>query len=279
MTNKNKKEFEFWKEKYLQNKSAYEAQRQLMDKRELLYKGTKTIYSSSGDEAEKSATHVRNIVFENIETEIDSSIPAPKVTAKRKSDEWLAKEIEDMLKNVVEILPFDQLNDIQERTSYIQGGSYFLCEWDDTLRKRDTVGEISVYAAHTKQLIPQDGIYTSTDDMDYIFVESARTRAYLKKRYGVECTEPESIPDIRGEDAQSADDLVTVVTGFFKNENGDVGRIVFTNDKLLEYLEDYQARYVSKCSSCGEVGKDEGHFCGCKSFNVEKEDGEEMFED
>ena len=65
MTNKNKKEFEFWKEKYLQNKSAYEAQRQLMDKRELLYKGTKTIYSSSGDEAEKSATHVRNIVFEN----------------------------------------------------------------------------------------------------------------------------------------------------------------------------------------------------------------------
>jgi len=275
----NKKEFQFWKEKYLQNKSAYEAQRKLMDKRELLYKGTKTIYSSSGDEAEKSATHVRNIVFENIETEIDSSIPAPKVTAKRKSDEWLAKEVEDMLKNVVEILPFDQLNDIQERTSYIQGGSYFLCEWDDTLRKRDTVGEISVYAAHPKQIIPQDGIYTSTDDMDYIFVESARTRAYLKKRYGVECTEPESIPDIRGEDAQSADDLVTVVTGFFKNENGDVGRIVFTDDKLLEYLEDYQARYVSKCSSCGEVGKDECHFCGCKSFNVEKEDGEEMFED
>ncbi len=279
MKNKNKKEFEYWKEKYLQNKSAYESQRQLMDKRELLYKGTKTIYSSSGDEAEKSATHVRNIVFENIETEIDSSIPAPKVTAKRKSDEWLAKEIEDMLKNIVDVLPFDQLNDIQERTSYIQGGSYFLCEWDDSSRKRDTIGEISISSAHPKQIIPQDGIFTSTDDMDYIFIESARTRSFLKKRYGIQCTESESIPDIRGEDVQSADDLVTVITGFFKNENGDVGRIVFTDDTLLEYLEDYQARYVSKCISCGEIGKDECHFCGCKSFVSEKEEGEEMFDD
>ncbi len=275
-----KKEFEHFKEKYLNSKNAFESQRKLMDNRELLYRGTKTIFSPSGDESEKSATHVRNIVFENIESEIDSSIPAPKVTAKRKEDEWLAEEIEDMLKNILDILPFEQLNDLQERTAYIQGGSYFLCEWDDDIRKKGTAGEISVSVEHPKQIIPQDGIYGSTDNMDYIFVESARTRGYLKSRYGFETDEAESIPDIRGvEDTSAADDLVTVVTGFFKNGEGSIGRIVFTGDTLLEYLDDYQSRYVSRCAKCGEIGKDVCTLCGSEKFVLEKEDFEELYED
>lgn len=274
------KQFDYWKEKYLSSKEAFESQRSLMDNRELLYKGTKTIFSPSGDEAEKSATHVRNIVFENIEAEIDSSIPAPKVTAKRKQDEWLAEEIEDMLKNIVDILPFEQLNDMQERTAYIQGGSYFLCEWNDENRKRDSVGEISVSVEHPKQIIPQDGIYGSTDNMDYIFVETARTRGYIAQRYGIETEEGEEIPDIRGsEDMSVADDLVTVVTGFFKNGTGSIGRIVFTGDTLLEYLEDYQSRYVSRCVKCGEIGEGSCTLCGGNKFSAEREDYEELYED
>ncbi|MBE6649382.1 MAG: hypothetical protein E7614_07695 [Ruminococcaceae bacterium] len=275
-----KKEFEYFKEKYLNSKNAFEAQRKLMDNRELLYRGTKTLFSPSGEEAEKSATHVRNIVFENIESEIDSSIPAPKVTAKRKEDEWLAEEIEDMLKNILDVLPFEQLNDLQERTAYIQGGSYFLCEWDDTVRKKGASGEIAVSVEHPKQVIPQDGIYGSTDNMDYIFIESARTRGYLKKRYGFETEDAEAIPDIRGvTDISAADDLVTVVTGFFKNGEGSIGRIVFTGDTLLEYLNDYQSRYVSRCVKCGEIGKDVCTLCGGEKFILEKEDSEELFED
>ncbi len=277
---KHQKNFEYWKEKYLSSKTAFESQRKLMDNRELLYKGTKTIFSPCGDEAEKSATHVRNIVFENIEAEIDSSIPAPKVTAKRKQDEWLAEEIEDMLKNVVDILPFEQLNDMQERTAYIQGGSYFLCEWDDENRKNGSIGEISVSVEHPKQIIPQDGIFGSVDNMDYVFIESARTRGYVERRYGLVTDEGEEIPDIRGsENMSSADDLVTVITGFFKNGNGSIGRIVFMGDVLLEYLEDYQSRYVSRCVKCGEIGKDVCSLCGGKTFITEKEEYEELFED
>ena len=276
----NQKEFEYWKEKYLSGKAAFESERSKMDTRELLYKGTKTIYSPSGDEASKSASHVRNIVFENIEAEIDSSIPAPKVTAKRKEDEWLAEEIEDMLKNVIDILPFEQLNDMQERTAYIQGGSYFLCEWNDQLRKIGSVGEISVSAEHPKQVIPQDGIYSSIDQMDYIFIETARTRRYLEERYGKATDEPEAIPDIRGsENVSAADDLVTVVTGFFKNGIGSIGRIVFTGDTLLEYMEDYQARYISRCVKCGEIGEGVCSLCGSRKFSKEKEDFEELYED
>lgn len=274
------KQFEYWKEKYLSCKNAFESQRKMMDNRELLYKGTKTIFSPSGDEAEKSASHVRNIVFENIEAEIDSSIPAPKVTAKRQKDEWLAEEIEDMLKNILDILPFEQLNDMQERTAYIQGGSYFLCEWNDSERKKDSVGEISVSVEHPKQIIPQDGIYGSPDNMDYIFVETARTKGFVEGRYKIISTEGEQIPDIRGsENVSPADDLVTVVTGFFKNGKGSIGRIVFTGETLLEYLEDYQSRYVSRCVKCGEVGDGVCSLCGGRSFSMEKEEFEELYED
>ena len=274
------KQFDYWMEKYLSCKDAFESQRKLMDNRELLYKGTKTIFSPSGDEAEKSASHVRNIVFENIEAEIDSSIPAPKVTAKRQKDEWLAEEIEDMLKNILDILPFEQLNDMQERTAYIQGGSYFLCEWNDSERKKDSVGEISVSVEHPKQIIPQDGIYGSPDNMDYIFVETARTRGFVERRYGIVSTEGEQIPDIRGpENVSPADDLVTVVTGFFKNGKGSIGRIVFTGETLLEYMEDYQSRYVSRCVKCGEVGEGVCSLCGGSSFSLEKEEFEELYED
>ncbi len=274
------KQFEYWKEKYLSSKNAFESQRKQMDNRELLYKGTKTIFSPSGDEAEKSATHVRNIVFENIESEIDSSIPAPKVTAKRKQDEWLAEEIEDMLKNILDILPFEQLNDMQERTAYIQGGSYFLCEWNDEERKKDTVGEISVTVEHPKQIIPQDGIYGSTDNMDYIFVETARTKRYIESHYGIIADDSEQIPDIRGsENVSAADDLVTVVTGFFKNKQGSIGRIVFTGETLLEYLEDYQSRYISRCVKCGEIGEGTCSLCGGEKFSFEREEYEELYED
>ncbi len=276
----NKKEFEYWKGKYAESKNAFESQRKLMDNRELLYRGTKTIFSPSGDEAEKSASHVRNIVFENIETEIDSSIPAPKVTAKREEDEWKAREIEDMLKNIVDMLPFEQLNDMQERTAYIQGGSYFLCEWDDRQRKKGQMGEISVSVEHPKQVIPQDGIFGSVDNMDYVFVETARTKGYIKQRYGVDIDSGEEIPDIRGTgDVQPSDDLVTVITGFFRNREGSIGRITFTTDTLLEYLEDYQSRYVSRCVKCGEVGNGVCRLCGGEKFVSEKEDFEELYED
>ena len=279
MERKKAPDFELWKERYAMTKKAYESEQKSMDDRELLYRGTKKIFTEDGTEAEKSATHVRNIVFENVESMIDSSIPAPKVTAKRKQDEWLAAEIEDMLKNVVSVIPVERLNDLQERTTSIQGGGYFFCEWDDTIKRHGEKGEITVAVGHPKQVIPQDGVFTDVEDMDYIFIESAKTRGYLKKRFpNMTLPESEESPEIRGaDDVAPSDDLVTVVTGYFKNGNGGIGRIIFTVDLLLEYLEDYQTRYVSRCTSCGEAGEGVCSFCGGTKFVRDKEEEEEMF--
>ena len=50
-----------------------------------------------------AAGNVRNIVAENIESQVSTDIPQPKVTARRKQDEGLARLIEDMLRNELEI--------------------------------------------------------------------------------------------------------------------------------------------------------------------------------
>ena len=73
----------------------------------------------------RTTPHVRNIVAENIESQVSTDIPQPKVTARRKQDEGLARLIEDMLRNELDRLPMEYLNDMQERTVPIQGGSFF----------------------------------------------------------------------------------------------------------------------------------------------------------
>ena len=67
--------------------------RELMERREALYRGSRDIdvvgrggQLSSGAPA-AAATVVRNIVAECVESLVDSSIPQPKVTARRKEDE------------------------------------------------------------------------------------------------------------------------------------------------------------------------------------------------
>ena len=80
------------------------------------------------------ARHVRNIIAENIESEISSSIPQPKVTARRREDEGKAKLIEDMIRDELNRLPMERINDQMERTVPIQGGGLYLVEWDSTER-------------------------------------------------------------------------------------------------------------------------------------------------
>ena len=49
---------------------------------------------------------MRNIIAENIESQVNSNLPMPKVTARRKKDEHLAKLIEDMIRNELNRMPF-----------------------------------------------------------------------------------------------------------------------------------------------------------------------------
>ena len=244
-----------WQKRLADSDVAWKAQMTKMDRREHLYSGDRELRAlTKGDEGQK-APHIRNIVFENIESQVSSAIPSPKVTPRRKEDEALAAKIEHWLRCELDRLPFETINDQAERTVPIQGGAGFLVAWDNRKRTHDTVGEEEVAFLHPKQFAPQPGIYTGIQDMDWFIVRQPTTKENIRRRYDVNVEdEGEQEPQVRGTgDEDTADDAVTMYIGYAKNDRGGIDRYVWVNDIELEDLENYQARRVPVCAHCGRV--------------------------
>ena len=262
-----------WQDRLQKARQEYQHALDKMDESERLYRGTHKIDRVKGGKLDpKDATTVRNVVAEIIEAEVSSDIPTPKVTPQHQEDEQLAKIIEDYLRDEIDRLPFERINDQDERTTPVHGGDLFLVEWDNTAMTHTTRGALSVSLLHPKQFIPQPGVY-EIPDMDYFFIQLAQTKDYIKKKYGVDVsTESEEQPDARGFDKPTVDDLVTENIGYFKNKNGGIGCVAWCNDILLEYMEDYQARRIKRCAKCGmEMQGDACAYCG----STKCEDSEE----
>lgn len=264
-----------WQTRLQKARQEYRHALDKMDESEALYRGTHKIDRTRGSTSKnepKDATTVRNVVAEIIEAEVSSDIPTPKVTPQHQEDEQLAKTIEDYLRDEIDRLPFERINDQDERTTPVHGGDLFLVEWDNTAMTHTTRGALSVSLLHPKQFIPQPGVY-EIPDMDYFFIQLAQTKDYIKNKYGVDVsTESEEQPDARGFDKPTVDDLVTENIGYFRNKDGGIGRVAWCNDILLEYMEDYQARRIKRCSKCGmEMQGDTCPYCG----NAKSEDSVE----
>lgn len=270
-----------WQARLQRNENAYSHRLAAMDERERIYKGSRKIDKRVIGDYTDEAAHVRNLTAEIIEAQVNSSIPQPKVTAMRQEDERKAKLIEDMLRNELNRLPMEQLNDQQERTVPIQGGGMFLVEWDNTQRSHTTVGELVVSLLHPKQVIPQDGVYTGVEDMDYIILKMPQTKEYIKRRYGVDVkSETEQEPDVKSEANQSpADDMVTQYIAYYRNSKGGIGLYSWVCDTELEDIDDYQARRVKRCKQCGEAKPLDGNVCpkcGAKEWTSEVQEYETL---
>lgn len=284
-----------WQERLSQSDSRWSAEVEKMNERESIYNGLRTMTplvpgDTHRDGTKKKTSHVRNITFENIESQVSSAIPQPKVTPRRKKDEHLANVIEHFLRNELDRLPFEAINDLAERTVPIQGGVGFLVEWDNTKRTSTTVGEVNVTLIHPKQFAPQPDVYTSIADMDYFIVKVPTTKGCIERRYGVVLeTEGESEPDIRGGDGSTSEENLTLYMGYALNDHGGIDRYTWVNDTELESLEDYQARRQPVCERCGKVKPLAGQevngsvyaggacpWCGGKKWDERVQDFEEL---
>lgn len=246
-----------WQRRRSDADSEYDAEEKKMDRREQLYNGDPTLEPLVDGDVKKSGgkkktSHVRNIVFENIESMVSSSIPTPKVTAKHKEDERLAAIIEHWLRNELDRLPFETMNDMAERTVPIQGGVGWLIEWDNTEQTHSTVGGIKITLLHPKLFAPQPGVYTGINDMDWFIIKAPTTKGSVKREYGIDVFSlSEDEPELRTSDGvASRDEMLTKYIGYEKNEDGGVDRFVWVNDTVLENIENYQARHQEVCRSC-----------------------------
>lgn len=256
---KNEK-LEKWQGRLASARSAYSAELNKMRQREKMYYGSHEIINGK-----KQATNVRNAVYELIESQVDTSVPQPKVTAIHAEDTELAKRIENALRNEIRRMSMTQLNDSAERTVPVQGGDFYHVEWNPAAGYHCTLGDVEVSLRHPRQVIPQPGIYR-LEDMDYLFVQISKSKEALQAKYGVTLTDDtEETPEVRG-DTETYSGVVTQNLVYYKHDHGTVGLFSWVGDQVLEDHPDYYARTAEVCVKCGRKRVGDTCVCGGKKF-------------
>ncbi len=227
------------------------------------YRGSDEIDGSS-----ERALTVRNITYEMIESEISSDIPRPKVDAAYYSErrERNAKNIERLLSSLRDKLPYERMNDLDERYTYIYGASVWYAEWDNSAKLGREVGGVRLYCLAPRNFIPQPGI-TEIEDMEYCFIRHTTTGAELLSKYSIsekdlssaECNE-------EGEGDEYG--TYTVTSAFYKDEMGEIGRFIFSGELILMDMPRAYCRKVNVCEVCGENEE----FCRCKKKKIRTRD-------
>lgn len=251
---------EKWQGRLASARSAYSAELNKMRQREKMYYGSHEIINGK-----KQATNVRNAVYELIESQVDTSVPQPKVTAIHAEDTELAKRIENALRNEMRRMSMTQLNDSAERTVPVQGGDFYHVEWNPAAGYHCTLGDVEVSLRHPRQVIPQPGIYR-LEDMDYVFVQISKSKEALQAKYGVTLTDDtEETPEVRG-DTETHSGVVTQNLVYYKHDHGTVGLFSWVGDQVLEDHPDYYARTAEVCVKCGRKRVGDTCVCGSKKF-------------
>ena len=266
------KKLKEWKKKYENAKNEYEANLNLMDVYDKMYEGDRHVNrnpNNGGGLSKVLAINVRNITFDLIESEVDSAIPFPKVIPIHKEDEEQAKILEAFLRGEIDKQHFKAKNDVQERTTPVQGGSFNIVEWDNSIKTHCAVGDLSVNDLHPKQVIPQEGV-TELEKMDYVFIRQNQTKDYIKRRFGKDVSTEEGVAE---DEDKPLENIVELVTVYFKNKDGGIGRYRWVGDVEIEDSEDYEARSIKVCKECGAtVMGDECPQCGSKKFETQTDE-------
>jgi hypothetical protein len=195
------------------------------------------------DGSETRADMVRNITYELIESQVSANIPYPRIEPSAFSDrrEENARTLEQLCSDCISRLPFQEMNDSDERYTYVFGGSVWYIEWEEG-------AGVKVHSISPESFIPEPGIY-SVEDMNYCFIRSVTTRSELFTKYRLSASEVARASLDYEFSGEPMADTVEVVTAFYKDKDGDVGKAVFSGDILLSD----RPKYFYKRNEAGEI--------------------------
>lgn len=252
----------FFQGLYTEARSAAEEQYADLEKHLAQYKGSRII-----DDSDIEAKAIRNITYELVESQVTSYLPTPAVSPKMWSEknERNAKSIETLLRNKRNELPFEKLNDMDERFNPIYGGSIWLIEWDNSIATHNTVGDVKISCLSPKRFTGQPGIY-DVKEMEYCFIEFETTKEDIVRKYGVS----PSIADETESDENADDKTATLYVCYYKNEKDKVCQYIWSADTELLDLEDYYARKRRVCRLCGKREE----LCSCEKPKLELQNEE-----
>lgn len=254
---------QFFKDLFENAKGQQSALRDDFDKWSKQYKGDLTI-----DGSDEPALTGRNITYELIESQFSSYLPSTAVTPEVYSErnDRNAKSIERLLKNKRNQLPFEKMNDIDERYSPIYGGSIWLVEWDNSIKTHNTVGDVKITCWSPSHFVGQPCIY-DIDDMEYCFITFETTKEDLVRKYGVSIDVSD---DTESENGGETDETATVNVCYYKNDEDKICQYIWSGDTELQDIEDYYSRKVYVCKNCGRRKE----LCTCDKPDYELQDDE-----
>ena len=258
---------EFFKALYQCAENAYAPRLWAFERAMKQYKGSPEIDGSS-----EEAITVRNITYEIVESQVNSHIPSPKADATSYSEKRgrNAVSIERLCRSIRNRLPFDEMNDMDERYTYVYGGSVWYVDWDNSSEYMGEVGGVRIECLSPCDFIPQPNIY-DIDDMEYCFLKFITTKSELTRRYGIP-EDKTSLADFEYEydGDEDVSDTVKTVTCFYRDDDGEIGRFIFSGDLILSDLPHYYMRKKRLCKACGK----EEEICQCNAKHIESEDVE-----
>lgn len=255
--------------KFNVSRSAYD--QDILDEREMIYDGThsvdKNINNANTNTIDKQSNQPYNLAYELLESQVDNSIPLVTIKSKRPDFQYQAKMIENSLKNDILDTKINKINDKGERTAFKQGFTAVEIFWNPQKTNSNYNGEIELRHRHPKTFVPQVGVW-DIDLMDYFFTQVSTTKQQVWQDYGVELTnETEQYPQVNTiADEPYQNNLaekVTVITCWYKDSEGDIGKFTWCMNKVLEDYPKYFYRRPMKCDKCGAYQTDSSKKCEC----------------
>jgi hypothetical protein len=236
------------------------------------YLGTlNALNKSTGQESQRKSKQLRKLVFELIESKVDNSIPMPKMTPRHKDDINVVSATEHYLKFEMDRMLTEQNNDKSERATYIDGTSWYKVSWDSLDNNYERNGDLKIDVLLADQFVPEPEC-TDYRDMNFCFEKSNISAARLYDMYGRFITP-----------YNAGTNTVEVITYYFKNENGVVGRFMYAanTNQVICWDDEWLVRKVRTCKKCGTVNalSEYCRNCGHEKFSYENAKEEQLEED
>lgn len=234
------------------------------------YHGTLNALTKDGDESKRKGRTVKKTIFELVESKVDNSIPMPNMKPRYKMDLPMVDITESYLKFEMDRILTKYNNDRSERSTYVDGTSWYKVCWDSLDRTHKRSGDIKVDVFTVDQIIPQPGVL-NYKDLEYIFERNSISITKIYDLYGRLV-----IPN-------GSTNMVDVISCYYINENGIVGLFMWAENSNIVICneKDWQIRKLRKCKKCEHVTPidTECPNCGGKSFKFDIADTEILAED
>lgn len=239
-----------------------------MNKWRKAYYGTLGALNADGTLSKRNSKQLRKLVYELVESKIDNTVPLPKMSPRYKSDLPLVEVTENYIKYESDRIYTKYVNDRSERSTYVDGTSWYKVWWDSLDTSYNRSGNVKVDVCLADQIIPQPGVIDYRK-LEYIFELQQLSLSRIYDTYGRVIT-PTSGDTSNIDPKQTDLSTITIINCYYLNEDRIVGRFSWSKNSMQVICneKDWQIRKLRTCTKCGSIQPQSEvcPICGSKSF-------------